>query len=310
MKTFKNILYVTEETDDQVSALERAISFAENNQAKLSVIDVIPAVDDNYRADAMNSRKKNLEALVGPYRSRLAIRDEVLMGTTFLEVIRAVLRNSYDILLKPEEKPFFMKRLFGSDDMHLLRKCPCPVWLMKLPEKHNYNRILAAVDFNPSSPRALEQAINSEIVELAGSLALTDSAFLHLVHAWEAFAERAMLSRCDISQDSVGAHVENQYTLHQKGLYQLGDALRDRFGPEVVDRLSLRFHLPKGPAKRIISNLAAELQADVVVMGTIARTGISGLIIGNTAEAILNQLECSVIAIKPPGFSTPVKLSG
>jgi len=37
-------------------------------------------------------------------------------------------------------------------------------------------------------------------------------------------------------------------------------------------------------------------------MGTIARTGISGLIIGNTAEAILNQLECSVHAIKPPGF--------
>ncbi len=56
----------------------------------------------------------------------------------------------------------------------------------------------------------------------------------------------------------------------------------------------------------MIAPLAAELQADLVVMGTVARTGISGLIIGNTAETILNQLTCSVLAIKPPGFNTPV----
>jgi nucleotide-binding universal stress UspA family protein len=53
--------------------------------------------------------------------------------------------------------------------------------------------------------------------------------------------------------------------------------------------------------------LAANLQADLVVMGTIARTGISGFIIGNTAESILDQLTCSVLAVKPPGFVTPVK---
>jgi len=310
MKLFKNILYVTEEAVDQTSALERAISLAERNQAKLSVIDLIPDIEDDYRADVINSHTKNLKSLVEPYRSRLTIRNDVLMGTTFLEVIRAVLRNAHDIVLKPAEKPFFMKRLFGSDDMHLLRKCPCPVWLMKPPEKPNYNCIVAAVDFNPLNPTALEQALNREIIELAGSLALTDSAVLHLVHAWEAFAEMAMLSRGDISRDSIEAHVEKQYLLHQKGLYQLGDALRNRIGPEAYDRLSLRFHLPRGPAKKIIANLAAELQADIVIMGTVARTGISGLIIGNTAEAILDQLDCSVLAIKPPGFSTPVRLSG
>lgn len=45
-------------------------------------------------------------------------------------------------------------------------------------------------------------------------------------------------------------------------------------------------------------------------MGTVARTGISGVIIGNTAEAVLEQLQCSVLALKPPGFVTPVKLDG
>ena len=51
-----------------------------------------------------------------------------------------------------------------------------------------------------------------------------------------------------------------------------------------------------------------KLQADLVVMGTVARTGIAGLLIGNTAEAILEQVQCSVLAVKPPGFVSPVKL--
>ncbi len=55
--------------------------------------------------------------------------------------------------------------------------------------------------------------------------------------------------------------------------------------------------------------MALELKADIVVMGTVARTGISGFIIGNTAEAILSQIECSVVAVKPSGFVTPVRLN-
>jgi len=43
-------------------------------------------------------------------------------------------------------------------------------------------------------------------------------------------------------------------------------------------------------------------------MGTVARTGVPGFITGNTAESILNQLECSVLAIKPAGFVTPIEL--
>jgi nucleotide-binding universal stress UspA family protein len=54
---------------------------------------------------------------------------------------------------------------------------------------------------------------------------------------------------------------------------------------------------------------ARESQADLVVMGTVGRTGISGLFIGNTAEAILEQVRCSVLAIKPLGFVSPVKLA-
>jgi nucleotide-binding universal stress UspA family protein len=43
-------------------------------------------------------------------------------------------------------------------------------------------------------------------------------------------------------------------------------------------------------------------------MGTVARIGIPGFIMGNTAETILNHIDCSVLAVKPPGFATPVTL--
>jgi nucleotide-binding universal stress UspA family protein len=51
-----------------------------------------------------------------------------------------------------------------------------------------------------------------------------------------------------------------------------------------------------------------KLQADLVIMGTVARAGIAGLLIGNTAEAVFEQVECSLLAVKPPEFVSPVKL--
>jgi len=79
-------------------------------------------------------------------------------------------------------------------------------------------------------------------------------------------------------------------------------------GKDAVDYIKPRLHMPKGAARKVIPEIAKELQVDCIVMGTVARTGIPGLFMGNTAETILDQLECSVLAIKPPGFVTPVTL--
>ncbi|HOO46868.1 MAG TPA: universal stress protein, partial [Deltaproteobacteria bacterium] len=122
----------------------------------------------------------------------------------------------------------------------------------------------------------------------------------------EALAEKTMLSRGGMSPEGLAAYVEGERERHRKELYRLAEQLRVSIGKEAYDHLSPGFHLPEGPAKKVIALLAARLGADLVVMGTVARSGISGLIIGNSAEAILDQLECSVLAIKPPGFKTPV----
>ena len=79
-------------------------------------------------------------------------------------------------------------------------------------------------------------------------------------------------------------------------------------GEEIYESIHPNTHLSKGDARNVIPELAQELHADLVVMGTVARTGIPGLLIGNTAESILDQLDCSVLAVKPPGFVSPVTL--
>ena len=77
-------------------------------------------------------------------------------------------------------------------------------------------------------------------------------------------------------------------------------------GRGTMDNLKPRTHLVKGWARKVIPDLAKRIEADLIVMGSVARTGVPGFIVGNTAEIILHQIDCSVLAIKPPGFATPV----
>ncbi len=67
-------------------------------------------------------------------------------------------------------------------------------------------------------------------------------------------------------------------------------------------------HLLKGNAGTLIPELAQEKAIELIVMGTVCRTGVSGMIIGNTAETVLRRVDCSVLAVKPDGFVTPVML--
>jgi universal stress protein E len=88
----------------------------------------------------------------------------------------------------------------------------------------------------------------------------------------------------------------------------LMSTLTEILGQDTMEYLKPQLHIVKGEADRVIQDLVQEHNADLVVMGTVARTGIPGLIMGNTAESILNNIGCSVLAVKPPGFVTPVTL--
>jgi nucleotide-binding universal stress UspA family protein len=65
--------------------------------------------------------------------------------------------------------------------------------------------------------------------------------------------------------------------------------------------------LLKGEVGAFIAELAQAKAIDLIVMGIVSRAGIASLLIGNTAEKVLQQVNCLVLTVKPEGFVTPVK---
>ncbi|WP_295400458.1 universal stress protein [uncultured Thiocystis sp.] len=320
MKRFKNILYVIASGDLDTSAFARAISLAENNQARLTLVDVIPSSvagtpmsgDEPCPLDtpttAISSRMDALASLIEPFRSRLDVHGEVLTGSASAAIVRAVLRQGYGLVIKPIDRPSFVERLLGGEDMNLLRKCPCPVWLTQPSEPSDYKTILAAVDVDPDDVDGIEPGLNQQILALSSSLALSDFATLHLVHVWDAPGDMIIRTRSE-SPDAVSMSYLNDVRLrHEGGLDRLTKQLKAHLGPDAYDYLAPRVHLRQGMASTVIPEMAEQLRADLVVMGTVVRTGIAGFLLGNTAEAMLNRLKCSLLVVKPPGFVSPMAL--
>ena len=323
MQRFKKILCVMEHGEASKPALERAVALAENNQAELMVVDVIPRlsagigmpdggpVSRDYQAAMVSEHEARIAALVEPYLQRLDIQHKVLLGTSFLEVIRAVLRNGHDLVIKCPESPSWLDRFFSGDDMHLLRKCPCPVWLVKPEAPRSYKRILAAVDVDESylpTELATRHALNVQILEMAASLALSEFADLHVVHVWDSVYESisGFVISSEISPEKEALNIEQERRQHQQWLDTFLRNSGNKATRDALGYLKPQTHLIKGGARKEIPALAKRLQIDCIVMGTVARTGIPGFIMGNTAETILEQIDCSVLAIKPRGFVTPV----
>jgi nucleotide-binding universal stress UspA family protein len=204
------------------------------------------------------------------------------------------------------------KRLFGSYDMGLLRQCPCPVWLLKPEAKPDYKNIVAAIDVKddyPADEQATRRALNLSVLQTAYSLVLAESAELHVVSVWSADHEGSMRSAGFLNRPAkeVDDYVDGVLSQYQKNYDSLLAEAAELVGPDAQSYLTPQVKLLKGEPKHLIPSYANEVNADLVVMGTVARTGIPGFIMGNTAEDILNGLNQSVLAIKPPNFSSPVK---
>jgi nucleotide-binding universal stress UspA family protein len=307
------------------SALERAATLTETNQANLTAIAVAPlvradtgipergAISTDLQAATVSSHTQDLENLVAPYRQRIKIKIKVLVGTPFLEIIREVLRNTHDLVIKCPETLDWLDRFFTSDDMHLLRKCPCPVWMVRPDIGESFDRILAAIDVDDSYPAdelKTRQALNEMVMELASSLAVSEFAQLHVAHAWDAIAESALRDGVFTQrpENEVIEYVSQIQRHHAQLLDTLMKEVSTRLGQDAIDYIKPQIHMPKGSAHKEIPVLAKQLEIDCIVMGTVARTGVHGFFMGNTAETILNQLQCSLLAIKPPGFVSPVTL--
>jgi len=312
MKRFKNIVYFADGSTAPDYTLERVVALANSNQASLTVVDVLENVDGEIfspdvitaqtRYALIERRKEELDFMVEPYLDKHSlIYTKVVSGSAFIEVIKLVLNNHYDLVVKSARRHSqFFKKVYGSIEMHLLRKCPCPVWIDKSQSLSPYRSILAAVD-----PETEESRVCDEIImQLSTSLAIREGAKLNIVHAWQIYGESLLNSpRANFSELEYEELKRSTLNRHQETMNQL----LNQHGLSTHDPTVLLEH---GRPAEVILLAEQQLHADLVVMGTIGRTGIPGLIIGNTAEDVLSSTNASVLVVKPEGFESPVSADG
>lgn len=305
----KTILAVIDPSGDEQPALERGAWLAAALGARLAVVAfdydqqladarfVDPRATAASRRSRLADHRQRLESWVEHYRQQgLSVDIDALWGHP---LDRGVLRLVHDhrplVVIKETRYHGLLQRAFFSNaDWVLVRRCAAPLLLVKSRSPGASPRVLAAVDpmHELDKPADLDRAILALSTELASAVRGT----LDVFHAFDPAPAIANAAGSLSSPIAIPARdlMTNLERAHRSAL----DAL---LGGYSIERSAV--HLQEGVAAERLLSLSRALPADIVVMGAMSRTGLARLIVGSTAERVLDVLPCDVLLVKPPGFS-------
>jgi nucleotide-binding universal stress UspA family protein len=296
------------ERDEPLPAL--ALALAEEQGAELHVVHVAEPPARRWRLtkdssaeqmhqELVEERRSSLEELLASVREcGISVHSEIRSGPPHIELIRHAMAVDADLLIVVDE-PVKRdgRRGFGTVTKKLFRKCPCPVLAKRSHSRLGYRAILAAVDVGPFAPD--EEPPNQLVLELARYFTRRSGSRLYMFHAWSLWNEQFLRSRVGLTSSEVSRAIAEERAERREQLEQLLAASN-------LHDVEVEIELVKGDIRESMLKVVMERNIELVVMGTVCRTGLLGLLIGNTAEKILNELDCSVLAVKPDGFVSPV----
>jgi universal stress protein E len=261
----------------------------------------LPHLDETDLHFLTNTAERNaseiLSGLVKQARDReIEAEDKLILGRPWQEIIRQVLRGQHDLLLVgTRDRTGLGRMIFGSTAVRLIRRCPCPVWVAKPEPEPAWWNILVASDLTPVSEKALALAVR---------FSQTTPTTIHLLHVVDFPLDHIWSTGLpDLKEETYRRSV-------RRNAEQALQAQIDRAGAHGLSP-AVQIHLvddPGGLPDEGILDFIRENEIDLLVMGTVGRSGISGVMIGNTAERILPELTCSLLAVKPAEFVCPVRL--
>lgn len=309
MKRLKNILLVLEQSslNDGVSA-DRVASVTRSNDAMVTAVMVdelrlhqsLSMKLSARRGDLLKALSEQHTEELDEYFAHERWRGiEVVKAdpavTGFIPIVQKVLRDGHDLVIKVDSREQGIEPLA----MRLVRKCPCPVWIMKRSASR-FKNIMAALDVAAQYPET--DALNNKIVQFAHSLAQHERGTAHYLHVWRLQCEAALRGpRFRIPDEEIDQLRAELYEERQVLLKQV-------LARNSISCPQEQIHLREGFGVEVVKETIAELDVDLVVMGSVARSGIPGLLIGNKAEQLLSIISCSVLTVKPDGFISPVTL--
>lgn len=236
---------------------------------------------------------RELEQLAADYTSagtpcELVLADE----PPWIALIRRVLRGRADVVVVARRNEAGgRERRLGSVSVKLIRKCPAPVWVVKPDHELVHRAILVATDLTPVGDLA---------TEYGAYLARAHGAGLRVVHAWQVPFELQM-EASRLGAEETG---RRKRAIAESALRHVRDVLEASGLATGQEELHVRCDAPS----HAILDEVRVLDPDLLVMGSISRGGIAGLLVGNTAEKLLSRVECSLLTVKPEDFVCPLEL--
>lgn len=258
---------------------------------------LVSANVDVMEADARSQSDEQLNQLADECRAAgVKVGCRTLVGTPFFQLIRQVQGEGFDLVVAGSHGHSPLRRMWiGGTTGKLVRKCPAAVWVVsgraagrkKLGAPRS---ILAPCDFSPVSLKA---------AALAAALAVRADAELHLLHVYNTDDLQGIVPATDEVEEELGRY---RRLVRRSVVERLRQTL-DELGAQ-PRRFSL--HATPGTPWPTIRKVARRLRADLIVMGTVGRGGLAGMLIGNTTEKVLHESETSLLSVKPDDFVSPV----
>lgn len=303
---FNNILVVLNPENDKQYALARAVRLAQEQKSPNPVnITLFLAIYDlSYEMSALLSSEERTEMRHNVIEQRkLAIQpyiekytsDGIQFSSTVVwhsneaeAITLEVETHNYDLVVKYTKAEESLKSLIVTPvDWQILRKCPTPILVVKDGDWKHQRRILVAVNVSDDENEA-HSSFNDELVSLSMDLADSlDRGNIHLVTAYPPTPINMAIDLPEFSTGDCNSGLRGQYLLNMK-------ALRQKYG--ISDDHT---HVLEGFPEDVIPQVAEKLEAELVILGTIGRTGLSAAFLGNTAEHVISKLNCNLLAIKP-----------
>ncbi|MDG2914567.1 universal stress protein UspE [Bisgaard Taxon 10/6] len=307
---FNNILVVLNPENEKQYGLARAVRLAKEQKSEQSVkITLFLAVYDlSYEMSALLSSEERNEMHQGVITQRqqeiqhyiekyadpmIEFKTLVVWNNNEAEAIAEEFeKNQYDLVVKYTKEEESMASIFFTPvDWQLLRKCPAPMLMVRDGDWKHQRRILVAV--NVSGDEDYHEQFNHYLVNLSTDLADTlERGNIHLVSAYPPTPINMAIDLPEFHTREYINGIRGQYLLNMK-------ALRQKYG---IDEDHT--HVREGFPEEVIPEVAEELGAELVVLGTVGRTGLSAALLGNTAEHVISKLKCNLLAIKPPKDET------
>ncbi len=251
----------------------------------LAKLDLLQGEGEIFQREVRQVSDAKMRQLIQKHRAEdLDIKVETLLGEPFVELIHAVQSEGYDLVLAGTRgMAGWQQFLVGSTASRLIRKCPASVWVVKDEHIGPPKVVLTATDFS---------TVGWKAVKRGALIAKNAKASMHLLH---------VIDEGDIPKSLFDSKSR------QEIIDSVERRLYDGLESSGVDRDDVTLHLSTGTPWQEVARLSKHLSVDLIAMGTVGRNGIPGLLLGNTAEKVLNTCDCSILAVKPDNFVSPIE---